>query len=135
MEDLIDRTQIVYEFLTASSALATEIGTQCYSPIAPSSWNASTKALVFHQDTSSSHITGATNSATFVFKAYGGSNTYTSARTLFRLLYDRLQMASETVASGSIISARLLNDSQLPPEIDTEYKAHLAQFLITFNGV
>lgn len=131
---MIDRTQIIYEFLTAASDLATEIGTNCYSPIAPSNWDASTKAIVFHQDVSTSHITGATNTAQFVFKCYGGSNTYTSSRTLFRLLYDRLQMASETVASGTIISARLLNDSQLPPEIETKYKAHLAQFLVTFDG-
>ncbi len=134
MENLIDRTQIVYEFLTASSPLATEIGTNLWSPIAHRSWDGGTKAIVFHQDVSDSHITGAVNTAQFVFKCYGGSDTWTSARTLFRLLYDRLQMASETVTSGTIISARLLTDSQLPPEIETKYKAHMAQFLVTFDG-
>ena len=131
---MIDRTQIMYEFLTTASALATEISTRAWSPIAPDSWDATSKAIIYHQDSGSSHATGATNSAQFVFKCYGGANTYSSARTLFGLLYDRLQMASETVASGTIISARLVSDDQLPPEPDTKYKAHVARFLIQFQG-
>ena len=131
---MIDRVQIVYEFLTASSALADEISTRAWCPYAPDSWDGTQKAIVFHQDVSDSHITGATNTAQFVFKCYGGANTWSSARTLFGLLYDRLQMASETVASGKIMTARLVSDDMLPPEPDTKYKAHGARFLITFEG-
>jgi len=131
---MIDRTDIMYEFLTASSPLATEIGSNVWSPIAKKRWDGTQKAIVFHQDTSDSHITGATNSATFVFKCYGGDNTYKSARTIFRLLYDRLQMASDTVASGTIISAQLLSDFVLPPEPETNYKAHTARFSVSFSG-
>ena len=131
---MIDRTDIMYEFLTASSPLTTEVGSNVWSPIAKKRWDGSQKAIVFHQDTSDSHITGATNSATFVFKCYGGDNTYKSARTIFRLLYDRLQMASDTVASGTIISAQLLSDFVLPPEPETNYKAHTARFSVSFSG-
>ena len=131
---MIDRTQIVYELLTAASPLATAIGDRAWNPVAHRSWNGTQKAIVFHQDGSDSHITGATNSAQFVFKCYGGDNTYTSSRVLFGLLYDRLQMASETVASGTIFTARLQSDNMLPPEPDTKYKAHMARFLINFEG-
>ena len=131
---MIDRTQIVYEFLTAASALATEIGTRCYSPVAPRSWDNTAKTIIFHQDVGDAHATGATNGAQFVFKCYSGTNSYTDARALFGLLYDRLQMASATTAGGTIISAKLVSDDQLEPEPDTKYKAHFARFNITFQG-
>lgn len=131
---MIDRTQIVYEALTGASTLQAQISTRAFSPVAPDSWDGSQKAVIFHQDSSSSHITGSTNTASFVFKCYGGDNTYSSARTIFRLLYDRLQMARLDLASGVIISARLETDTQLPPEADTRHKAHLARFSIQFEG-
>ena len=130
---MIDRISTMYEFLTASSPLASQVGTNVWSPIAKKKWDGSQKAIVFHQDSSDSHLTGATNSATFVFKCYGGDSTYKSARDIFRLLYDRLQMASETVASGTIIQAQLLSDFVLPPEPETNYKAHTARFSVTFS--
>lgn len=132
---MTDRTQIIYEILTAASPLATQIGTRAYSPISPDSSSPADKHIIFHQASSGSHITGSTNTASFIFKVYGGSNTYSSARELFGLLYDRLQMISETVAAGTIITARLETDSQLPPEPGAaEIKAHLASFSIQFEG-
>lgn len=131
---MIDRTQVIYEFLTATSTLSPEIGSRVYSPVAPRSWDNTAKTIIYHQDTSDSHLTGATNSAQFIFKCYSGNNSYADCRELFGLLYDRLQMASETTAGGTIISARLVSDDQLEPEPDTKHKAHMARFVITFEG-
>ena len=132
---MIDRTQILYEALTTASPLATQIQNRAFSPVAPETWDGTQKAIIYHQDSSGSHITGSTNTSTFVFKCYGGDNTYTSSRTLFRLLYDRLQMITGTFAGGSIISAALQTDTQLPPEAEgSRLKAHLARFSILFEG-
>jgi hypothetical protein len=133
---MIDRSEILREVLTAASPLATAIGNRVWSPIAPDTWDGSQKAIIFHQSTSGSHITGATNTASFVFKCYGGDKYYGSSRELFRLLYDRLQMNRETVASGSIITARLETDTQLPPDpsVTNDSASWLATFSITFEG-
>jgi len=130
---MIDRTQIVYELLTASSPLSTAVGTRVYSPVAPRSWDNTAKTIIFHQDGGDAHLTAAHNSANFIFKCYGGSNLYSDARDVFGLLYDRLQMASETVTSGTVVTARLISDDQLEPEPDTKYKSHIARFQIVFN--
>lgn len=131
---MIDRTQIVYEILTGASELATTIGTNCWSPVAPPSWDGDTPAVIFHQESGSSHTTGATNKASFVFKCYGGNNSYGSSRELFTQLYERLQMQDFSVASGDVDLVVMTNDSQLPPEPDENYKAHLAVFSFTFRA-
>jgi hypothetical protein len=130
---MIDKTQVLYEALTASSPLATAISTNCWSPIAPSNWNGNTKAIIFNQSGGGSHATGAKTRGIFDFKCYGDANSYTSARATFRLLFDRLNQLQETLASGTIVTAKLITDSQLPPEPDTQYKAHLATFEILFD--
>lgn len=132
---MIDRTAIVAEALMTASTLYTEVGDRVWSPIAPAKgFDGTQSAIVFHQSDASAHPTGATNSATFEFKCYGDNNTYTKARTVFRLLYDRLQQLTETMSSGSIIMATLDNDFQLEPEPETNHKAHLASFTILFTG-
>jgi hypothetical protein len=132
---MIDRIGIVYELLTTASTLFDEVGTRVFSPVAPSNgFDGNASAIVFHQSDGAAHLTGATNSATFVFKCYGDANTHTKAHEVFRLLYDRLQQRSETVASGKILTARLETDFQIEPDADTNYKAHLAQFSIMFEG-
>lgn len=130
---MIDKTQVLYEALTAASALATEIGTNCWSPIAPPNWDGNTSAVIYNQASGTSHMTGAKTTAIFDFKCYGDDYTYTKAREVFGLLFDRLQMLSETVASGTIVHARLVTDFQLPPESETQYKAHMGSFEITFD--
>lgn len=130
---VIDRTQIVYEALTRDGPLANSIDNRAWSPVAHPSMDGDSPAIVYHQSSGGSHYSGATNTASFDFKCYGGDNTYASARTVFRLLYDRLQMGGISVPSGSIISASLTTDTQLPPE-DEKYKAHLATFELLFNG-
>jgi hypothetical protein len=130
---MIDRLEIIYEVLTGASPLATSIGTNCWTPVAPPSWDGNTAAIIYHQSSGSSHGSGATNSAEFIFKCYGGDNTWTSATTLFRLLYDRLYSGGITVSSGGIYSAALTTDSLLPPE-DEKYKPHLGSFQIEFEG-
>ena len=132
---MINRMAVVYEILTQSSTLFDEVGTRVWSPVAPSNgFDGNASAIVFHQADGAAHLTGATNTATFVFKCYGDDNTYTKAHEVFRLLFDRLQMLTETVASGSIITARLETDFQLEPDAETKHKAHLAQFSIMFEG-
>ena len=128
---MIDRTQIVYEALTESGPLSNQVEQRVWSPVAHPSMDGNSPAIVYHQSSGASHGSGATNSATFEFKCYGGDSTYQSARTIFRLLYDRLYRGGITVPGGSIISATLLNDTQLPPE-DEKYKAHLATFQLVF---
>jgi len=131
---MIDRIQIIHEALTTASPLATAIGSRAYSPIAHKSWDASQKAIVYHQEAGTSHQTGATLTGTYIFKLYGGDDTYTSSRTLFGLLYDRLQMMTETFTSGTIISAKLESDLPLPIEADTKAKPYMARFSIQFEG-
>lgn len=133
MEIVIDRTQIIYEALTVASPLFTAVGNRVWSPVAHPSMDGNSPVIVFHQASGASHGSGATNTGTFDFKCYGGDSTYASARTLFRLLYDRLYTGGITVAGGGIISATLISDSQLPPE-DEKYKAHLATFDVVFAG-
>lgn len=130
---MIDRDEIIYEALTGSGALANSIDTNCWSPVAPPSWDGNTAAVIFSQSSGGSHGSGATNTASIDFKCYGGDKTYKSARTVFRLLYDRFYSGGISVPSGSIISASLTTDTQLPPE-DEKYKAHLATFEIMFEG-
>ena len=130
---MIDKHQVLYEALTAASTLATEIGSNCWSPIAPPNWDGNTSAIIFNQSGGGSHATGAKTTGIFDFKCYGDQDTYTKAREVYGLLFDRLQQLSETTASGTIVMAQLVTDSQLPPEPDTQYKAHLATFEITFD--
>jgi hypothetical protein len=131
---MIDRTQIVYEALTRDGPLADAIGNRAWSPIAHPSMDGDSAAIVFHQSSGGSHGSGATNTASFEFKCYGGANTYASSRAIFRKLYDRLYMGGISVSSGSIVSASLSNDTQLPPADGENYKAHLATFELVFEG-
>lgn len=132
---MVDRIAIIYDALTASSPLSSEVGNRVWNPIAPASgFDGTESAIIFHQSDAFAHATASTNTATFAFKCYGSDNTYTKAREVFRLLYDRLQGLTETVNSGSIIFARLENDFQLEPEPETNYKAHMAQFSFLFAG-
>lgn len=131
---MIDRVKVVYEFLTATSDLSAIIGDRVYSPVAPRSWTGDTKAIIYHQEGADAHITAATNTGTFVFKCYGGTKNPADSNEVFRELFDRLQMASESTTSGRIVQARLLTDSKLEPEPDTKLQAHMARFQIMFEG-
>lgn len=132
---MIDRVQIMFEILTAASPLATEIGTQAYFGQAPEvGFDATLSTIVFNQIGAGSHLTGATNTAIFDFKCYSKDNKQSSAESLFRLLYDRLQNLRERVPAGKMMLAELDSDFPLPIEPETKYKAHMAQFSILFEG-
>lgn len=130
---MADATQIVKEYLTdESGSLRTFLGGNYLStPVAPMGWTNSHKAIIYHEETGTAHITGATLGATFVFKCYGGDDSYTNARAVRDALYDYLHNARGVeTASGRLVLAELIVRFQGPPEPETGWPVAMAKYNI-----
>lgn len=132
---MIDAPAIVHEFLTrAGTALSLKVGDRVWTPVAPSNWDNETTAIVYQQTGSNSIYSGATYTATFTFKCFGGDGNYGPEHTVFQALYDRLHSASENAISGGIRLGKLITDYPMLIEPITNYKSHTAIFDIMFEG-
>lgn len=131
---MTDTSQVIFEWLTAASALQDSIASQCWTPIAPKGWKGDSAAIVFTEQGPSSHASGATHTATFTFKCYGGTADPTDARTVAGLLWDRLHHANFTAtAAGRIMSAQLTGGGGTTTEPDTGFPVYFASYQVTIE--
>lgn len=108
---MIDGTAIIEDFLKASAgeagtALVVAIGNRVSTPVAMAGFKNTQAALVFHVEPESIVASGGWVDSQAVIKCYGGSALFSAARTIYRLVVDRVHGAKgETVSSGRVQSA------------------------------
>lgn len=132
-----DSSQIVLQYLTAAGSLRTYLGGVYVStPVAPAAWKNDTKAIIFHAETEGRHVAADHNSTVFVFKCYGGSDSFTAARGVYQALVDYLHNArGKVVAAGRIKLAYLVTAFQGPADPETGWPVMLAKFQIETEAV
>ena len=133
---VIDTAQIIYDYLTEiGTDLYEQCATRVWTPVAPNDWANAVPCIIFNEQSSGAHYSGATVRSLFNFKCYGGSSQYGNEASVFRYLFDRLHGATATVASGGIISSQLVSANQMAPEPDTQFHSYQCSFAITFANV
>lgn len=125
----IDPTQIVLDFLNEASDFKTALGSEIWSPKAGPSSDKSARAVVF--SLSESELPNGLVKCQGVFRCYGSSASYKSARETGGLLKMRLHENSGRVASGEIRFALLTDRSLGPSEPDTGRPVEFSFYEIT----
>lgn len=132
---MVEFTQVIYEWLTASSPLATEIAGRAWSPRVPKDFkNDAGGAIEYFRTGWAAHTTGAIHMPVFTFKCYGGDALAKSAGDVGRLLYDRINHADGAVASGRIVTAEVAGGGGLVQEPDTNFWADISIYEILIEG-
>ncbi len=133
---MVSLAEIVKEYLTASSPLATEISGRIWTPISPKNFknDSGNGSIVWTQQDIASHPTGATHSPLYAFKCYGGTEKAKAAETVGGLLFDRLNHADEAVASGRIMTANVAGGGGLTKEQDTKFWVHTTLYQLLIEG-
>ncbi len=106
--------QIVWEYLTASgTGLYGLVGARVWSPGAPVGWVNSSAALLFEVAAESGEycardvVKGAVS-----ISCFGGTDDGADADAVYEALYDRLHGKSGSVASGQLVSAKMISGSK-----------------------
>ena len=129
-----DTSKIVYEWLAASgTGLYTLCGTRVYTPMLPPAFHNTQAGIVYSVDSEFTHPTAEVHSLICTFKCYGGSASFTTARSVYFALHDRLHGAAGATTTGAIMMAFQLSAQALPPDPDEGWPAHMARFAITIQ--
>ena len=129
---MIDTVAKVKAYLIADtgSTLYGLTGTRIWSPIAQDNFTNTAAAIVYHVASEKPHASGSTYTTQVTFKCYGGSNSFTTARTVYRALYDRLHAKGSY--SNSILRAWQVTASQSLLDPDTGWPYVLATYQVIF---
>ena len=133
---MIDTVQVIREWLEVSgTGLYALCGTRLHCPMLPPEYKNEAAAIMFHPEIETSHITATdVHQTIFVFRCFGGSSSYTTARSVYRALHDRLHgIANEATASGTIIQAELITAFQGGADPDTGWPSHVAKFWVRMH--
>ena len=134
---MIDTSQLIFEYGTASgSATRTQVGARFYTPVAPADFDNTQKTIIFHIETEKdlNFKTVDNHESVVVFKCYGGSDSYTDARTVYRAVHDRFSgIVNGAGTVGTIISSEMLTAFLGAPERQDSgrtWPVMIAKFLV-----
>lgn len=107
-------------------------GNYVATPVAPAGWKNTHPAIIYHEETGSSHTTDAMRYTVVLFKCYGGSASYKAAAATRQALYKYLHnVRGAVMASGTLLLAEEILRFQGPPEPDTGWPVAIAKYRIT----
>ena len=133
----VDSTKVVHEALVKTGTdLYTLIGARAFSPVAPvpSVWNNSTPAVIFRETNISPPACDGAEFIDVQFRCYGGTQSYTDARTVYRALRDRLvSMCGETLTTGRVSRVFVISGRQEPLEPDTGWPCYVVNCRIILS--
>ncbi len=126
--------QAIFRVVTeAATALFSLVGTRVWVGHAPrggaGKFTNTVAAIVFTPlPVGKSHASGGYHRSVVEFKCYGGSTDILDAETVYRALWDQLQLKSGTFTGSTIINCTevLAGNPQTEPE--TEYPVYIGQF-------
>lgn len=124
-----DPVEIVASYLrTAGTELYSLTGERIWSPVSPETWRNEQPGIIFHADGCMPETPRDVFVNTFVFKCYGGNDTYTMARTVAQALYNRLHGGHGTTPAGTLVRARCTLMVQGGADPNTGWPVHLVRF-------
>lgn len=107
-------------------------GAYVSTPVAPAGFKNLHPAIIYHEETGTSHVTDSTRQAVVVCKCYGGSMKYEDARGVRETLHAYLHNARGiNTASGRIALAVESARIQGPPEPETGWPVAIAKYTVT----
>jgi len=134
---MIDTVQMVFEWGTVSgSATQAQVGSRFYTPVAPADFENTQKAIIFHVESEmdTNFKTTDNHECVVVMKCYGGSDSYTDARTVYRAVHDRFSgVVNGQATEGTLISSEQIAAFLGPPEIQSNgrtWPVMIAKYLI-----
>ena len=130
---MIDRETLFRNILVASgSDLYTAVSTRVWFPVARKNFTNTEKAIVFHNEVSDHHTTGATARSTFTCKCYGGSGSYSDAKNVAGNLIDKIHDYKDS----NVHKAEVIQDFQgaTEPQADgANWPSYVVKVRVTFN--
>ena len=133
---MIDTDQLLYEYLTTSgTTLYESIADRAWCPDAKAGFRNDKKAIVYHLSGETTHgVATDSHTSYFVFKCYGGSNEYTDAKAVYRLLHDRLHGAHvQEVTEGNILTGEQITGGKYT-DPDTGWPCYQVTYKIKTEG-
>lgn len=119
---MIDTVAKIYDYLTAADSygFSAAVSTRVTSPVLPADYASAAAAVTFQIVRERTHESGAQHYVQANFKCYGVGPTPTAARTVYRLLHDKLHSqvssANKIVRASQVTAAQTLTDpgSEVP---------------------
>lgn len=132
---MIDTPTVLREYLiTSGTGLYTLCGTRIWTPEIANDFTNSQPCIVFHQATERTNVEAPIATTLFVFKCYGGSTSYATARSVAYALYDRLHNGGGKTTSGKIVKAHLVTGMQVYADPDTKWPTATATYEVTIHA-
>ena len=129
---MLDPVAIFDAWLRQAGTFATYMGSvggavPVICPVLPEGFTNTNKAVVFHPEGTSHHVTGDQHRATFVCKCYGGSKLYSAARAVGAAIFDHVHNQSGKIASAVIHKFLVLDQFQGGEEPTDGWPTHIVR--------